>query len=82
LEHKIYYKYNASVPSHLLQELKEAADSATALDKKMEHIHNEVEVIKEERLENMEEEVTRLDINNQRFKIPAALLELIDSDEE
>jgi len=82
LEHKIYYKYNASVPSHLLQELKEAADSATALDKKMERIHNEVEGVKEERLENLEEEVTRLDINDQRFQIPAALLELIDSDEE
>lgn len=82
LEHKIYYKYNASVPSHLLRELKEAADSATALDKKMERIHNEIEIIKEEHLESLEEEVTRLDINNQRFQIPAALLKLIDTDEE
>lgn len=82
LEHKIYYKYNASVPTHLLQELKEAADSATSLDKKMERIHNEIEVIKGKQLKNLEEEATRMDINNQHFQIPTAFFDLIDSDEE
>lgn len=82
LEHKIYYKYNASVPSHLLRELKEAAVSATALDKKMERIHKEIEVIKRERKESFEEEVTRLEINNQKFQIPAALFDLINHNEE
>lgn len=81
LEHKIYYKYNASVPPHLLLELKEAADSATALDKKMERIHNEIEVIKGERIENIEEEISQLKINNQNFQLPSALFELINSDE-
>lgn len=78
LEHKIYYKYDKSVPSNMLRELKEAADSATALDRKMERIHNEIEVIKEERLEDIQQEVTRLDINNQQFSIPEALLALIE----
>jgi putative GTP pyrophosphokinase len=82
LEHKIYYKYDAEVPEHLLTELKEAADSASALDKKMERLHNEIAVIKEERIEELEEEAQRLDINNQQFPIPAALLELIDTDKE
>ncbi|MDT8862889.1 GTP pyrophosphokinase family protein [Alkalihalobacillus sp. MEB130] len=47
LEHKIYYKYNQAVPQHLLNELKEAADSATQLDKKMEGIHKEMKELKE-----------------------------------
>lgn len=72
LEHTIYYKYNASVPPHLLRELREAADSATALDKKMERIHNEIEVIKDERIENIEEEISLLKINNQNFQLPSA----------
>lgn len=82
LEHTIYYKYNASVPPHLLRELREAADSATALDKKMERIHNEIEVIKDERIENIEEEISQLKINNQNFQFPSALFELINSDEK
>lgn len=79
LEHKIYYKYNASVPPHLLRELKEAADTATALDKKMERIHNEIEVLKGERRENFEEE--ELEINNRRVIIPEFLLSMINSDD-
>lgn len=39
LEHKIYYKYNKTVPEGLLAELKEAADTAAALDEKMENLH-------------------------------------------
>jgi hypothetical protein len=36
----------------------------------------------EERIEELEVEAQRLDINNQQFPIPAALLELIDTDKE
>jgi putative GTP pyrophosphokinase len=36
LEHKIYYKYDGEVPDALLQELKEAADTASELDSRME----------------------------------------------
>ncbi|UCR88597.1 GTP pyrophosphokinase [Mycetocola spongiae] len=42
LEHKIYYKYGRSVPDNLLAELKEAADTASALDAKMLRLHHEV----------------------------------------
>lgn len=82
LEHKIYYKYNAEIPEHLLIELKEAADSAAALDHKMERLHNEVGVIKEERLEHLEEESKWLDIDHHQFHIPEALFELIGSDDK
>lgn len=46
LEHKIYYKYDKVVPTHLLKELKEAADTVAFLDRKMELIHREVEEVK------------------------------------
>ncbi|MFC4401908.1 GTP pyrophosphokinase [Gracilibacillus xinjiangensis] len=47
LEHKIYYKYNREIPQHLRDELKDAAKSANELDKKMERIHREINVLKE-----------------------------------
>lgn len=47
LEHKIYYKYDKEVPSHLIDELKEAADSVSQLDDKMEKIHRKVNRYKE-----------------------------------
>ncbi|CAB4690696.1 unannotated protein [freshwater metagenome] len=42
LEHKIYYKYRRDVPVELLQGLREAADTAYALDATMERLHQEV----------------------------------------
>ncbi len=48
LEHKIFYKFNGTVPQRLLDELKEAADSADELDEKMERLHQEVYQIKTE----------------------------------
>jgi putative GTP pyrophosphokinase len=42
LEHKIYYKYEREVPSHLTDALKLAADVAATLDTTMERIHDEV----------------------------------------
>lgn len=76
LEHKIFYKYNESVPPRLLQELKEAADSAAALDKRMERLHKEIEEIKVSRSEAEEAQVIR--VRQDQFSIPAALLNLID----
>ncbi len=46
LEHKIYYKFGKEVPERLTTELKEAADAAIELDKKMERLHEEVKLIK------------------------------------
>jgi putative GTP pyrophosphokinase len=42
LEHKIYYKYDRDVPRELLAELKEAAETASRLDAKMERLHTEI----------------------------------------
>ncbi|TCZ80249.1 GTP pyrophosphokinase family protein [Paenibacillus albiflavus] len=83
LEHKIYYKYNQSIPAHLLIELKEAADSAAALDRQMERLHREVTEIKERRTVEAEEVNAKLiHISNQQFQVPDALLRLLDSGNE
>ncbi|WP_453990172.1 GTP pyrophosphokinase [Bacillus nitroreducens] len=47
LEHKIYYKYNKEIPQHIKDELKEAAVTASQLDKKMEKLQKEMNKIKE-----------------------------------
>jgi len=47
LEHKIYYKYNKEVPSHMIEELKDAATIAAQLDRKMERLNKEISEIKQ-----------------------------------
>ncbi|MEK3884055.1 GTP pyrophosphokinase family protein [Paenibacillus sp. PL2-23] len=76
LEHKIFYKYNQSVPSALLLELKEASDSANRLDLQMERLNREISVIKENQSEDQLEDITQILLNNKQFKLPQALLEL------
>ncbi|KAB2331799.1 MULTISPECIES: GTP pyrophosphokinase [Bacillaceae] len=71
LEHKIYYKYNKEVPSNINEELKEAAESAAELDRKMEKIHKEMKQIKEL---NKEENLEGLIFNNRHFRFPYDLL--------
>jgi putative GTP pyrophosphokinase len=78
LEHKIFYKYKEAVPQKLLQELKQAADSASALDQQMERLHNEIAEIKESNIELSGDDMKQIVIRDQQFQIPAALLELID----
>ncbi|MGA9872088.1 MAG: GTP pyrophosphokinase family protein [Rhodococcus sp. (in: high G+C Gram-positive bacteria)] len=46
LEHRIFYKYDGTIPGHLMQELTEAAASANKLDITMERLHDEVAEIK------------------------------------
>ncbi|OXM82819.1 GTP pyrophosphokinase [Paenibacillus rigui] len=82
LEHKIYYKYNREIPSHLLQELKEASESAAALDRQMERLHKEISEIKESQMEEREEELKRISLSNQQFPIPEALVRLMSGVEE
>nr|WP_148220962.1 GTP pyrophosphokinase family protein [Xylanimonas cellulosilytica] len=45
LEHKIFYKLGQTVPKHLSDSLKLAADVAWSLDTSMERIHEEVRTI-------------------------------------
>ena len=42
LEHKIYYKYDTNVPAELLDSLKDAAETASELDERMERLHREI----------------------------------------
>ncbi len=72
LEHKIYYKYNKTVPTHLVEELKKAALSAAELDEKMERIHKEMNAVKEENKEEFN--MNELAINNEKFALPYELL--------
>ncbi len=80
LEHKIFYKYNQSVPQHLLQELKEAADSAYALDEKMERLHTEIEEIKVNDYTDEDREFDVL-IGDHSLRVPANLLKLIQQED-
>jgi len=67
LEHKIFYKYEGDVPESLLEELKEAADSAMALDRKMERLHNEIESMKMSDTTKAEFEFVRKILQDQGF---------------
>jgi putative GTP pyrophosphokinase len=48
LEHKIFYKYNKEIPQRIKDELKEAAETASHLDNKMEKLQREVLLIKKQ----------------------------------
>ncbi|ANY76740.1 MAG TPA: GTP pyrophosphokinase family protein [Paenibacillus lactis] len=83
LEHKIFYKYNKSVPQRLLEELKAAADTANALDHQMERLNREVQAIKDMHDEDsLLEELKSIQINNHKYQLPAGLLEIFSEGEE
>ncbi|MNZ97692.1 GTP pyrophosphokinase YwaC [compost metagenome] len=77
LEHKLFYKYKKSIPNHLLQELKDAAESATALDLKMERLHTEIDAIKEEQEDEDGDELVKLLLSQQELAIPPMLMGLL-----
>lgn len=83
LEHKIFYKYNKSVPQRLLEELKAAAGTANALDHQMERLNREVQAIKDMHDEDsLLEELKSIQINNHKYQLPAGLLEIFSEGEE
>lgn len=65
LEHKIYYKYNKDIPETLKQELKNAADTVTQLDRKMEGIQREVNKIK--KASGNRDDFQEMLINNEKY---------------
>lgn len=73
LEHKIFYKYNKTVPPKITQELKEAAESANELDHKMENIHIEINELKQ--LDGKVATTSFAEEND--FNIPLKLLKMI-----
>jgi putative GTP pyrophosphokinase len=42
LEHKIYYKFDADVPQEMIDELRQAAQTAADLDARMEDLHRQL----------------------------------------
>ncbi|TWT06408.1 GTP pyrophosphokinase family protein [Planococcus sp. CPCC 101016] len=68
LEHKIYYKYNKEVPPDIIRELKEAADSATQLDRKMEKIQLRMNKLKDQ--VGADEDFSEILIDKERFRLP------------
>jgi len=74
LEHKIYYKYDRDVPEDLIKQLKEAAESAAELDRKMENIHKQVLEFNNDN--DYDNDLQNLLINNEGFHIPDAILRL------
>jgi putative GTP pyrophosphokinase len=76
LEHKIYYKFENEVPSHLSKELKNAADTVAMLDRKMEGLHEEIRKLDNDE-DDLEDSLKLLSSNSQPLNIPMALLESI-----
>lgn len=79
LEHKIFYKYNESVPARLLADLKTAADTAYELDMKMEQLHLEMDEIKQAHQAESDGEFQLL-IKDQQFRIPENLMRLLSEE--
>lgn len=72
LEHKIYYKYNKEIPQHMKDELKEAAVTASQLDKKMEKLQQEMNQLKESaKAENIIG-------NGEQLRLPSDLLSFVN----
>jgi putative GTP pyrophosphokinase len=67
LEHKIYYKYDQTIPEKMSRELREAAQSASELDIKMEKIHDEMAQLKETQCESGLEQII---LDNEKFNLP------------
>ncbi|KGP72850.1 GTP pyrophosphokinase [Pontibacillus yanchengensis] len=81
LEHKIYYKYEYEIPKRLLDDLKEAAESAAELDRKMEALHKEIGDLKRD-YDDDEEDLKNMLISKDNFKIPMdLLLSMVNPDE-
>lgn len=77
LEHKIFYKFDGTVPQHLLDELKQAADTANELDEKMERLHREVYEIKAKQAANGRQAVPDVFDDHFELPIPGSLLALM-----
>ncbi|MFB6468575.1 GTP pyrophosphokinase family protein [Cytobacillus sp. Hz8] len=80
LEHKIFYKYNKDVPSHLVSELKNAATAAAELDLKMERLNKEIGVFKE--MDRNEEKPLLPQFTGDRLSLPMHFIESIIQDAE
>ncbi|RKQ32989.1 GTP pyrophosphokinase [Oceanobacillus halophilus] len=67
LEHKIFYKYNNTIPERLTKELTDAAKAANELDERMERLHKEVNHIKDR---HTDQNINYLEINEDKLYLP------------
>lgn len=75
LEHKIHYKYRGAVPDDLAERLCDAADSAHALDARMEALHDEVRHLGEDGVETLPRQVREDLLTGDELVPSEALLE-------
>ena len=75
LEHKIHYKYRGAVPDDLLDGLREAAESAHALDTRMESLHAEVKSLDVDGVSTLPEDIRSDLVTGDDLEPSAALLE-------
>ena len=71
LEHKIYYKYNKEIPERIKRELAKTAEVAHELDKKMEGLHTEVNLIK---ANDQEDDLEMVQINDEKIHLPVSFM--------
>jgi len=74
LEYKIYNRYNKEVPTHIANELREAASAAALLDTKMEKLRQEMDDAKED--EEVDEELLNLWVSNGELDLPNAIFRM------
>ncbi|MEB2279164.1 GTP pyrophosphokinase family protein [Lysinibacillus xylanilyticus] len=83
LEHKIYYKYNKEVPEHIRFELKEAAIQVAELDRKMERLNKEINILKANETESSILETTPIaHLAQYIYQLPFDNLSEVDEDDE
>lgn len=79
LEHKIYYKYNKEIPADLTNQLVEAAHTASLLDRKMEKLNDEINILKNEQVDEPAESVSA---QTTRFLNALQTINMLSSNEE
>lgn len=79
LEHKIYYKYNKEIPQELSSQLIEAAHTAALLDRKMEKLNDEINILKSEQAED---EVESISAQTARLLNALQTISMTSSEEE
>lgn len=63
LEHKIYYKFDQTVPKHLTDQLKETAEMIQYLDAKMKRIKEEMDKIKDKDKDKDRKDTSKKKVN-------------------
>ncbi|GAK02744.1 GTP pyrophosphokinase [Geomicrobium sp. JCM 19037] len=80
LEHKIFYKFGEVVPSELSSELKDVAEAAAKLDRRMESLHQQANEYKKEAVDA--ESLQSVNVQDTQYAIPAQLIRALTDDDK